>query len=218
MIERYDNITFNDLKDLIDGLGWFAASEIDAGTFKWYADEEKQKYVMRIDSSELKFSSTGGVSDSARSIYGNYGKDGYPRYAFKTKNGLLLSNTTSYAPNSWAPWAGIIGKTNSGAIAVAINAGAASNDIANISTSAYGETAKGLESLSFRRGCNYPLQREQTCQITGVPIPTCPSNGTSYIKGALALVVAPWSYYWGEVDINGVRYVTNGYLALSDEG
>jgi hypothetical protein len=33
----------------------------------------------------------------------------------------------------------------------------------------------------------------------------------------LALVVAPWRYYWGEVDINGVRYVTNGYLALSDD-
>lgn len=217
MIERYDNITFNDLKDLIDGLGWFAASEIDADILKWYADEEKQKYVMRIDSAELKFSSAGRVSDSARYIYGHYGNNGYPMYAFKTKNGLLLSNTTSYVPSNWAPWAGIIGKTNNGDIAAAINIGADGPYIGRISTSAYGETVKGLESLSFRYGYDYPLQREQTCQITGMPIPTCPSNGTSYIKGALALVVAPWSYYWGEVDINGVRYVTNGYLALSDE-
>jgi hypothetical protein len=217
MIERYDNITFNDLKDLIDGLGWFAASEIDAGTFIWYADEEKQKYVMRIDSAELRFSSTGNVNDSARYIYGRYDKNGYPRYAFKTKNGLLLSNTTSYANSNWTPWAGIIGKTNNGDIAVAINVGNDMTNIGKIATSAYGETAKGLESLSFRASYNYPLQREQTCQITGMPIPTCPSNGTSYIKGALALVVAPWSYYCGEVDINGVRYVTNGYLALNDE-
>lgn len=217
MIERYDNITFNDLKGLVDGLGWFAASEIDAGDYRWYADEEKHKIAMRISSSQLIFSSTGNVNDTARYIYGSFGSNDYPRYAFKTKNGLLLSKTSSYAYSGWNPWAGIIGKTNNGDIAVAINIGNTDSDIGRISTSAYGETAKGLESLSLRYSYDYPLQREQTCQITGMPIPTCPSNGTSYIKGALALVVAPWSYYWGEVDINGVRYVTNGYLALSDE-
>lgn len=214
-VERYDNLTLDDLKALIDGLGWFAASDVETGTYTWYADEQKQKSVLRITSSQIRFSSTGNVD--AAFISANFGGMGAPMYALKTVNGLLLSNTTFYAQSQWFPWAGILGKTNNGAIAAAINSEFSANDVGKISTSAYGETVKGLETLVFRGGYQYPAQRQQTCQITCIPIPTCPSNGTSYIKGASALVVAPWDYYWGEVDINGVRYSTNGYLALSDD-
>lgn len=217
-IERYGPLSLAELKDLIDGLGWFAASaEPESNTYIWYMDEEKQIPVLSLSPSSIMFSSTGNFNNSSAYISVSLNSYNFPKYAFKTNNGLLLSSTTFYASSSWTPWAGIIGKTNNGAVAVALNSGSSGNDVGKISTSAYGESLKGLEILTFRNGFQYPTQRNQTCQITGMPIPTCPSNGTSYIKGALALVVAPWDYYWGEVDINGTRYATNGYLALNDE-
>lgn len=211
-IERINDLTLAGLKNLIDSLGWFAASDENSGTYTFYADEEKQKPVIQFTSGSFKFSSVGDISSSIQSTFG------VPTVAFKTKNGLLLSNTTAYAASYWSPWTCIIGKTNNGAIAAVFSRSASSSDFCRFYSSAYGESVySGLEYLVFRNGYNYPTNARLTSQIAGCQIPTCPDNGTSYIKSALGLVVAPWDYYWGEVDIGGIRYATNGYLALNDE-
>lgn len=214
-IERINGLTLAGLKDLIDSLGWFAASDENSGTYTFYADEEKQKPVIQYTSSSFRFSSVGSADNVSSSIQCAFD---IPTVAFKTKNGLLLSNTTAYASSYWNPWTCILGKTNNGAIAAVFSRSASPSEFCRFYSSAYGESVySGLGYLEFRYGYNYPTNARLTSQIAGCQIPTCPDNGISYIKGALGLVVAPWDYYWGEVDIGGVRYATNGYLALNDE-
>lgn len=215
-IERYTDMEMSDLKDLIDSLGWFGASELTDSnqTLKVYADAEKTKQLIEILSSSNRFyfSHDGDMETSGHYFYGSFSNPGL-KYAFKTRNGVLLTHTPGITGST--PWAAIIGKTNNGDIACAVTE-STSEGPGVIHSGAYGESAVGLKGFSFRCGTNYPDNAEITSQVTGAPIPTCPSSGTSYIKGAMCLLSSPWRFYFGEAEISGARYATNGYLALND--
>lgn len=216
-IERYGPLSLAELKDLIDGLGWFAASDESTGVYAWYADEEKQKCVLRIEFSAtnplVKFSHNGSMTQQNTDYIQGTITGGSSFYVYKTKNGLLISTQTQYMETYWYQWSAMIGKTDSGAVAMVMQTTTSTPNIVN--TSAYGESIVGAFNYSLRYNAsnNFPA----VSQIVTVPIPTAPSSGTSYIKNALGLILAPWHYYWGEIDIGGVRYATNGYLALNDE-
>ena len=208
-IERYAGLSLSDLKDLIDGLGWFAASDTDGnGNIIWYADEEKTKAVLQVDSTgaNWSFSHDGDMGNHHIDVTGSF-----PSNAYKTKNGLLLSSVTAYASSYWGQYAMIIGKTNNNAVAVAMQTNGNGPYALNIS--AYGDAARALGTVYFGASTN---RYDYSPQIVTAPLATCPAAGTSYIKGAVGLLVAPWQYYWGEVDIGGVRYATNGYIGLND--
>lgn len=216
-IERINGLTLAGLKDLIDSLGYFAASDESSGTYTFYADAEKQKPVLQYTSSYFRFSSTGNVN-GAGTPYIGASYTVAPKYAMKTRNGLLLSNVVEYASSSWTPWMGIIGKSNNGAVAAAFSRQGSQSDFVYMNSSAYGEqTVTGVGYLTFRSQYNKPTNANLTSQVAGCQIPTCPDAGTSYIKGALGLVLAPWNYYWGKVIIGGINYASNGFIALNDE-
>ena len=217
-IEKYIGVTHSQLKELIDSLGWFAASEDDTENSKvlYYADAEKTKPVLvhtyNGDSPILYFSHNGtGSTDSNHYLSSPLYSDNL--YVFKTRNGLLLSSQTAYASSYWYQYAVLLGKTNNGDVCVFMQTNQGYPNTGY--TSAYGEAMRFSSPFQFRYSAATDFS--YTSQIVTCPIPTAPSSGTSYIKNALALMVAPWNYYWGEVDIGGVRYVTNGYLAISDE-
>lgn len=211
-IERYVLSDVAELKAMIDGLNYFAASDTDgSGNIIWYMDEEMKKEVLKINSSGSSwwFSHNGDMGNS-----GNYitASGAFPSNAYKTKNGMLLSSATEYRSSYWSQYALLLGKTNNGAVAAALQYQA--NSPYHVDIAAYGDTTKGITNF-YLRGST--LGYSECPQIVTAPLPTCPASGVSYIKGAMGLIVAPWNYYWGEADIGGIRYATNGYLALSDE-
>ena len=123
-IERYGPLSLAELKTLIDGLGWFAASDDSSSKYTWYADEEEQKPVLQIDYSltapEVKFSHNGSMSQSTTDYIQSSIPAGSSFYAFKTKNGLLISTKTEFVESYWYQWAAMICKTDSGAVAMAM--------------------------------------------------------------------------------------------------
>lgn len=212
-IERFVLADVAELKAMIDGLNYFAASDTDGSeNIIWYMDEEMEKPVLKINSSGLSwwFSHDGNMGDSNHYIYNTTGA--FPNNVYRTKNGLLFSSETQYYSSYWNQYALLLGKTNNDAVAVALQY--QYNTPYRVSIAAYGDATKGITDFALR----YSTHGYSECpQIVDAPLPTCPASGVSYIKGARGLIVAPWDYYWGEAEIGGVRYATNGYLALSDE-
>lgn len=216
-IEKYTELTWDGLKDLIDSLNWFDRSEHTGNYLNFFVGESASTPTMQFtmaSSPRMYFSHTGDVDSDGHNLYGANG--GAIPYAYKTKNGILMSTESEYVGSGYG-WAAILGKTNNGAIAVAMNVTKGSDNYGRVHTCAYGEENKGLESFVFRMSAAHPTGKSSVSQIEPCPIPTAPANGTGYIKGAVCLPLAPWDYYFGEVDIGGIRYVTNGYIALSDE-
>ena len=225
-IEQYTLATTNDLKNLVESLGWFDNVAINISS----SGEVLGQLDSYPDVNIVKFAGpTGGMS--ANSTAFNTGTrtitmgcsastDLRLIYAFKTKNGLLL---TDDSVNCYSQV--LLGKTNNGDIACCMSTHASEASTYDFWAAAVGETDQyiGTSNRTIRIGVRNSAASTAsrfrwtgTPQITACQIPTCPSSGTSYIKGALMLVTTNMNSL-GTVEINGVQYATTGDLCLSDD-
>lgn len=222
-IEQYTLATVNDLKNLVESLGWFdtVAIESERGVavnctvdgitvLKLAGPITNSKY----DKNEF-YTGTRTILQSTP-VIGNQALV----YAYKTKNGLLLTHTASICEAQV-----LLGKTNNGDIAVCMSIAASDSSGFKFWAAAVGETDQyiGTGSRQITIGNSTSSSSEHprnvwagSPQITACQIPTCPSSGTSYIKGARMLVTTTINSL-GTVEIDGIQYATTGDLCLNDE-
>lgn len=221
-IERFTITSTQDIVNLVDSLGWFDNVELSENMCKGWVDGISD-YVLEAQFDNTFAFHTKGYSQS--SSYEKLGIRGSAycliNYAYKTQNGILFFGIPS-PPDSGANsyYSCMIGKTQNGTIAFACayNTGAYAN---YYRSAAVGETFTNMDgyagyNLKAPNGGSQSGQIPKTTQIVSVPIPTFPDSGASYIKGSLGFIVAPFKSA-GVVDINGIKYATNGALALNDE-
>lgn len=222
-IEQYTLATTNDLKNLVESLGWFDLVTEESVRGKLLLCEVDGVTVLKLAgpgtdaSADKNYFYTG-----TRTIEQATGTSGHQAllYAYKTKNGLLLTHTASNCEAQV-----LLGKTNNGDIAVCMSKIAAGSAEYKFYAAAVGETDQyiGTDSRllvigsSTSSSSSFPRDVwAGSPQITACQIPTCPSSGTSYIKGARMLVTTSMNSL-GTVEINGVQYATTGDICLNDE-
>lgn len=227
-IEKYFLNTDDDVVTLLNDLGWFN------NVVKGNGYIEASGTVDSHDRTILRLSSPTATSGNTTEFYtlgqgyaggrtismggSSASANKQPKYCYKTKNGLLLTHDTNscYAQV-------LIGKTNNGKIAVVMSTIADRYSQCKFYTGAIGENFSGIGSdEGIIQIGNVPsdgsgrIRWTGSPQITASPIPTLPSNGTSYIKGALMLVTTNIRDL-GIVEIDGIKYATTGDLCLNDE-
>lgn len=216
-ITRTNMTSASEMVAILEGLGWFGSVEYDSGqgdiycyidnggtnhkliSIPWTAGS----YTVNFNFYPIAGSTEIKITESCMP----------PRVCWQTRNGILITTaTTGRGQNDLFA---IIGKTNNNKIAVAVGHGyqdgSGTGKLGTIKTCAEGENDGLINSiLHFRDG----VWNGYT-QIAQLPIPTHPSTGTSYIKGASCFAVAP-TIEPGIFTIDGVEYATNGSIALSD--
>jgi hypothetical protein len=220
-IEKFEFATVAELKEVIESLGWFDSVTVESTRGKSLLCEVDGVTVLKLAgpgaSEDKNYFYTG-----TRTIEQGIGVTGHQAlvYAYKTKNGLLLTHTASICEAQV-----LLGKTNNGDIAVCMSTSATDSSGFKFWAAAVGETDQyiGTSSRQIAIGNSVSTSSDHprnvwagSPQITACQIPTCPSSGTSYIKGARMLVTTTMNSL-GTVEINGIRYATTGDLCLSDE-
>lgn len=216
-IEQYTFTDANDLKDLVESLDWFDTVSIDGVYVVGSLNNVDTLFLcaptVEQGSSNKFYTGTRWVEMNASSSV-NYTLV----YGFKTKNGLLLTHGTSNCQSQV-----LLGKTNNGNIAVCMSQSADQYSKTQFYSAAVGENDPSIGSvgrlLTIGNAVSNTAERYRwvgTSQITSCPIPTCPTNGTSYIKGAKMFITTTLDSL-GIVEIDGVKYATTGDLALNDE-
>lgn len=217
-IERYVLTSQQDVADLVESLGWFDEVTLYNTDQSVLCIKDGKRYL-EISQSRGGNATWYGVNffiNGENSItFGNTeaASGYYLNRAFKTRNGIIFRSNES---NSY-PLSFLLGKTNDGTIAVAIPTGMSPNApwrSAAIEEAWLYDEQFSLKSLS-NKGYNLGVWPDSP-MVDSFPIPTHPANGTSYIKGALGLIVAPFTDF-GIVEINGVKYATDSRVALNDE-
>ena len=206
-IEQIDITSKEQLITVLQGLGYFDTVEYNSDTSHIYCSIGND-VILKVPAP----SSSTGVSTfefnagNGRNFTVTSRK--MPTLVYKSRNGLLAVYGTSTGVTSYIAF--LVGKTNSNAVSVC--ACSSSNSAKLYKVGAVGETSPEIgDSFST-------LENDWSTspQITAVPIPTHPSNGVSYIKGAKAVICGP-KLNTGIATINGVEYATNGYIMISDE-
>lgn len=216
-IEQYTFASANDLKDLVESLDWFDTVSIDGVYVVGSLNNVDTLFLcaptVGQGSSNKFYTGTRWVEMNASSSV-NYTLV----YGFKTKNGLLLTHDTSNCRSQV-----LLGKTNNGNIAVCMSQSADQYSKTQFYSAAVGESDPAIGGvgrlLTIGNAVSNTAERYRwvgTSQITSCPIPTCPTNGTSYIKGAKMFITTTLDSL-GIVEIDGVKYATTGDLALNDE-
>lgn len=222
-IERFTtNNSRQNIANVIDSLGWFDAVLIENGRINCYIGDDYYLSLILSSSSSFQFypfgfkrcNEAGGaartINEDAAYLSAFYG--------YKTKNGLFFMSDINPSSNRYYN-AWIIAKTNNNKIAVVFPAHCRLDTCGYFQSCAVeepnlndGYPAVGFKSMDVIGQGAWP----HVSQIATAPIPTRPTSGTSYIKGALGFVMAPFAQA-GIVEINGIKYATNGVLALNDE-
>lgn len=161
-----------------------------------------------FDSSAVRFSPTGELTTVGRS-FSSTGKNTYS-YGYKSRNGILLSYTQS-APQAWV----YFGLTNNDKKCFMMGNG---NAALSVRIGAFDEISNSLYLPFSQTSTGAPTAWSDSTQIVTTAIPTHPTSGISYVKGALLILTAPFQNSgWQKIRIGNTVYVTNGYVALSDE-
>ena len=226
-IERFNLTSDQDLFNLIYSLEWFDNLEWAGLDIRCYIGDDYYIVIHAYTGSStsgtpgmwfypLGYGKRGATGAQSRQPNLNMSRF-YTRYAFKTKNGLLIMSDLIGTPGV-AYNAFMICKTNAGEIAVVMPYNL-SSDYSEYIAMAVGETCRETYQV-FRLSPQNPqstfFKSYETKQLVSVPIPTFPNSGTSYVKGALGFILAPFNQA-GIVEIDGIKYATNGVLALNDE-
>lgn len=220
-IERYMLATTNDLKDLIEGLGWFdnvtVGYDIFDGVLVCTLGNVVPFQALNVagPTGDVSYTYANQFNTGTRTFYmGGAAQNKRIKYAFKTKNGLLLTNNETECRSQV-----LIGKTDAGSIACCMSC--STDTMYKFYTAAVGEIDEyiGTDNRTLGIGIGGGSSRYRwtgSPQITACQIPTCPSSGASYIKGALLLVTTNMDSL-GIIEINGIQYVTTGDICLNDE-
>lgn len=136
-----------------------------------------------------------------------------PRIVYRTRNGIFaVKGLEGSSSSNTGNYALIIGKTNSGAIACACTGRGGTTGKYDVKSGAVGEWSSDITSAIKSMQSEW----SSSPQITSIPIPTHPSTGVSYIKGAKAVMCGPL-LSTGIVTIDNVEHATYGVIMLSDE-
>ena len=235
-IEQVAFNTTKDVKDLIMSTLWFddvsssGTSPSFTYTFKIQdpGSTLKTKLIVKVKMS----TSTGSTQGCGVTFYTTWQGDQTigtrtlavtdtnlsHQYAYKTKNGILFFShyNPTQADDTYFCW--LLARTNDGRLAVAIQEPGGTGY--RVQTAADDEQSPYIESnayLSYSSVSNAAMGKwGDTPQIVMAPIPTHPAMGQSYIKGAAGFVLCPFTNA-GVVEIGGVKWATNGTIALNDE-
>lgn len=217
-IEKFTISSGNDLKSVIESLGWFdevVFNTASLGSVECYVDSTKIADITCANAN----ASASTTFHGSNSRYIRNSASFMPTVVYKTKNGLLMlrdaDGATAYGGNSKYS-SMIIGKTNNNKIACSLqgSSGTSYSALGTMWTLAENESSLYSEyCMQFRNG-SYGVWSDSP-QIVTCPIPTHPDSGTSYIVGAAAIVVGS-SISTGIMEIDGKDYATNGFIALSD--
>lgn len=204
-IEQIDITSKEDLITVLQGLGYFDTIENNASTNQIECSIGSN-VVLKIPSStgtsaSFEFIASNGASFSTTSKK-------MPTLVYKTRNGILATLGTNTTVSNYVGL--ILGKTNSNVVAACCCNAGTGTGVCKVG--AVGETSPDISEQLYAAYGNWSTSP----QITSIPIPTHPSNGVSYIKGAKAVICGP-RLSTGITTINGVEYATNGYIMLSDE-
>ena len=93
----------------------------------------------------------------------------------------------------------------------------AKNDKATLEN-AIGEESSSLAKKFCSNSTAMPEAWSDATQIVTSAIPTHPASGTRFVKNAILILSAPFQNdRWQKIRIGDTVYITNGYVALSDE-
>ena len=220
-IERFTITSTQDIVGLVDSLGWFDNVELSEGICKgWITDISDFVFAAEFDRT-FAFYTKGKTLSTANENLGLWNASTCRvHYAYKTKNGILFFGVPAPTSNENNYYSCLIGKTQNGTIAFvgATNSAASATAFRSAAVNDTFRSEDGYPGFQLKGAYgsyNTGLIPKST-QINSVPIPTFPDSGTSHIKGALGFVVAPFTQA-GIVEIDGIKYDTNGALALNDE-
>ena len=161
-----------------------------------------------FDSSAVRFSPTGQLTTVGK-FFSSTGKNTYS-YGYKSRNGILLSYTQA-APQSWV----YFGLTNADKKCFMMGNG---NGALSVRIAAFDEISNSFTVPFCPLSTGAPTAWSDSPQIVTTAIPTHPTSGVSYVKGALLILTAPFQNSgWQKIRIGETVYITNGYVALSDE-
>lgn len=137
-----------------------------------------------------------------------------PNIAYISSNGIMLVSGNR-VPSSGQYHAFLLGKNENGKVAIAAMPVSDHTNRApgTFKTAAVGETAD--LNISVTAGCMTIGLTPNTSQIVYAPIPTHPTSGVSTIQGAGLCLQTPLSDTC-IVDIDGVKWATNGFLMLRE--
>lgn len=187
-------------------LGWFdSVTTPSAGTIRCFIDGTE---YMNFTSSAVTFSPTGEIS-TVNKYFSSAGKNTYS-YGYKSKNGILLSYTQA-APQQWV----YFGLTADNIKCFVMGTG---NGALSVKIAAFEETSNSFNLPFISSSTGTPTAWSDAPQIVTSAIPTHPASGTRFVKNAILILSAPFQNAgWQKIRIGDTVYMTNGYVAFSDE-
>lgn len=201
--------TKEDLISVLEDLDYFDTVENNASTNQIECSVGSD-VVLKIPSSTSTAASVEFFTTAEEKTF-TVGTLTLPRFVYKTRNGIMAVKSQGASATS-GNYGLIIGKTNSGTIACACTGKGATTGKYDIKSGAIGEWSDDITSAIKTMQSEW----SSSPQISSIPIPTHPSTGVSYIKGAKAVMCGPLLNV-GIVTINGVEHATYGIVMLSDE-
>lgn len=220
-IERFTITSTQDIVNLVDSLGWFDNVELSDGICEGLITGISGVVFEAVFDNTFAFYTKGKTYSTAYESLGLRNVS-YCRvhYAYKTKNGILFFGVPAPVANENLYYSCLVGKTQNGAIAFvgATNSAASATTFRSAAVNDTFRSEDGYHGFQLKGayGSYSTGLIPKSTQINSVPIPTFPNSGVSYIKGALGFVMAPFTQA-GIVEIDGIKYATNGVLALNDE-
>ena len=207
--------SMNDLKAVLESSGLFDTVEISGTAVTAYVDE--------YDSYVLWYTWGGSYTGSLYFYPTPYssGENGIeianvpnPNIAYVSSNGIMLVSG-SRVPSSGQYHAFLLGKNENGKVAIAAMpvSGYTNRAPGTFKTAAVGETTDFNSTITV--GYTTAGETPNTSQIVYAPIPTHPTSGVSTIQGAGLCLQTPLSDTC-IVDIDGVKWATNGFLMLRE--
>ena len=187
-------------------LGWFDnVTTPSVGEIACFINNAE---YMHFYSSLVSFAPTGEMNMQGK-YFSSTGKNVYS-YGYKSRNGILLSFNQS-APQAWV----YFGLTDDNKKAFMKGTG---NSALSVNVAAIGEESSSLAKKFCSNSTAMPEAWSDATQIVTSAIPTHPASGTRFVKNAILILSAPFQNDgWQKIRIGDTVYITNGYVALSDE-
>lgn len=187
-------------------LGWFdSVTTPQVGDIACFINSAE---YMHFYPSSVSFSPTGQIG-VAGSGFSSNGKNTYG-YGYKSKNGILLSYIQS-APQFWI----YFGLTADNKKCFMSGNG---NGALSVKIAAFDETSNSFHLPFIASFTGKPTAWSDSPQIVTSAIPTHPASGTRFVKNAILILSAPFQNDgWQKIRIGDTVYMTNGYVAFSDE-
>ena len=206
-ITKMDLTSRGDLKSALEASGLFDSVSISGNTVQCVKDSETVFEYLWSSAGSLTFHTTASNTITVSSLP-------LPKNAYISSNGIIIVSAIR-VPASDSYHAFLLGTNENGVVSIAAMSatGYNNNSPGRFYTAAIGETANLNRPVTA--GYSSIGETPNTSQIVYAPIPTHPTSGVSTIQGAGLCLQTPLSDTC-IVDIDGVKWATNGFLMLKE--